>query len=610
MTARHGYHRSLLRKPSRRSILLLVPLAALLAGAFAVFARYDAQQDRVARNVSLGGEPVGGMTRSQLDAAASQVAARYATTRVEVDAPPGGFSSDAAALGLSVQVPPTVEATLALDRSGSKMGRFIVWMKSFFGTRVAPLTLQVDEAAVRRTVVEKDDARTPPTEPGFKVTGEKLEAVKGKSGAGIDAADVIAALPAAAAKGMPIRVEVARGEIPPSFSLADAAGLIAEAEAQTSAGLAVKAGNKQATVPADQLRSWLRSRAGENGLEFYVDEQAANAGLLKLLPEPDPKPQEATYAIVGGQVVVGPSKPGARCCTDAAGALVAKAVAAKSSQPVELPTKPVQPKEVVLADPLAQGLKEQVSTFTTKHPSGQPRVKNIHLIADLIKGQIIKPGGSFSVNKFVGPRTTAKGFVVDAVIDKGMFEESVGGGISQFATTLFNAGFFAGMEFPKYQSHSLYISRYPYGREATLSFPNPDLQIRNPSPYSVLIWPTYTGSSITVSLYSTKWANVTQTGQTKEPRNQCTLVRTERTRTLVSNGTKMVDRVNALYRPAEGVDCTTPAPAGSLAPGATPSIKVPASPVPSRSSPAPSPAPLPEETEPPPEPGVLPSFPF
>jgi vancomycin resistance protein YoaR len=144
---------------------------------------------------------------------------------------------------------------------------------------------------------------------------------------------------------------------------------------------------------------------------------------------------------------------------------------------------------------------------------------------------------------------------VDAVIQDGKFEESVGGGISQFATTLFNAAFFAGLEFPEYQSHSLYISRYPYGREATLSYPRPDLQIRNPSPYPILIWPTYTRSSITVGLYSTKWVNAEQTGQSEESRGPCKLVRTERTITYLADNTTKVDRVNALYRPAEGVNC-------------------------------------------------------
>ena len=140
------------------------------------------------------------------------------------------------------------------------------------------------------------------------------------------------------------------------------------------------------------------------------------------------------------------------------------------------------------------------------------------------------------------------------VIQDGVFEASVGGGISQFATTLFNAAFFGGLDFDEYQSHSIYIPRYPYGREATLSFPKPDLVIKNTTPYGVLIWPTYTGSSITVTLYSTRYATGEQTGQSTSPAGACRRVTTERTRTYVDGHTE-VDSVFATYRPAEGVDC-------------------------------------------------------
>ena len=52
--------------------------------------------------------------------------------------------------------------------------------------------------------------------------------------------------------------------------------------------------------------------------------------------------------------------------------------------------------------------------------------------------------------------------------------------MSQFATTIFNAAFFAGLDFVEYQSHSLQFSRYPAGREATISWPEPDLVFENP----------------------------------------------------------------------------------------------------------------------------------
>ncbi|HEX2062814.1 MAG TPA: VanW family protein, partial [Acidimicrobiales bacterium] len=235
--------------------------------------------------------------------------------------------------------------------------------------------------------------------------------------------------------------------------------------------------------------------------------------------------------------------------------LVADAVREGRRERVGLPLKTVQPRRTV-EEARALGIKEPVAAFTTNHAPNQPRVRNIHRIADMLRGRLIEPGQTLSVNDAVGRRTVDKGFVVDAVIEDGKFEEEVGGGISQFATTLFNAAFFAGLEFPEYQSHSIYISRYPYGREATLSYPRPDLKLRNPSPHGVLLWPTYTGSSITVTLYSTKWVEAAQTAQTTEPRGPCTRVRTTRTRKMLSDGSVKVDHVSALYRPGEGINCT------------------------------------------------------
>ena len=54
------------------------------------------------------------------------------------------------------------------------------------------------------------------------------------------------------------------------------------------------------------------------------------------------------------------------------------------------------------------------------------------------------------------------------MIQEGALAKAVGGGISQFATTLYNAAYFAGMGDVTHTPHSFYISRYPPGREATV----------------------------------------------------------------------------------------------------------------------------------------------
>ena len=68
----------------------------------------------------------------------------------------------------------------------------------------------------------------------------------------------------------------------------------------------------------------------------------------------------------------------------------------------------------------------------------------------------------------------------------------------------------------------IYLDRYPYGREATLGCPEPDQKIKNNTPYGILIWTSYTGTSVTVTLYSTQYAYGEQTGQTNGAVGACT----------------------------------------------------------------------------------------
>jgi hypothetical protein len=94
-----------------------------------------------------------------------------------------------------------------------------------------------------------------------------------------------------------------------------------------------------------------------------------------------------------------------------------------------------------------------------------------------------------------------------------------------------------------------------------------------------MIWPTYSASAITVTLYSTKHVEVAQTGQSKRPQGSCTVVTTQRTRTYADGKTK-TDTVRARYRAGEGIDCSESVPPPSTTtttlPGAPPPPPAPA----------------------------------
>jgi hypothetical protein len=162
--------------------------------------------------------------------------------------------------------------------------------------------------------------------------------------------------------------------------------------------------------------------------------------------------------------------------------------------------RPVQPRRST-AWARSLGIRERVSAFTTMHKPGQPRVRNIHRAADLLRGQLVLPGERFSLNRAIGPRTPARGFVTAPVITRGEFSHDVGSGVSQVATTFFNAVFFGGYRIVSHQPHSYYIKRYPMGREATVSLPAPDLVFVNDSRAGILTHTSYTDTAITVTFY-------------------------------------------------------------------------------------------------------------
>lgn len=538
---------------------LSVAGAILLAVVVAWIVDLQVHSNRVVRNTEVGGIAVGGLDRAAVSAVVDRVARDEERATVHVHTSGKGFTVPAAALRFGVRRPVTVEDALDQGRTGAFPARVWHWVRGFFSPKRVPVAVDIDRTATYLATLDRDPGpRTRPIEPSIAVDDDRIVAVRGRAGRGVDSKAIVGAMGDAATRGLPLEVTVARGTVPTRFSLADATRVASEAEALADSPLDVTAGKATGTLTPEMLRSWMRAVATFDRLTVVIDPDAVQSDLGKLLSNAGDRPVDAGFVVSSGGIAITPSKTGTACCAPGAVALVDRALRNRppSGQALSLPLAVVQPKR---DDARARtlGVKEVVGTFTTRHPAGQPRVANIHKMADYVRGAVIEPGETFSINDYVGRRTTARGFVNAPIIGVGnRFDTDVGGGVSQFATTAFNAAFFAGLEIPEYQFHTIYIDRYPYGREATLAFPHPDLKIKNTSPYGVLVWTSYSGTDITVTLYSTKWANVRQSAQYKSVYGRgCTAVTTERTRTFITDGHSQVDKFTGSYVPGEGARC-------------------------------------------------------
>jgi vancomycin resistance protein YoaR len=212
-------------------------------------------------------------------------------------------------------------------------------------------------------------------------------------------------------------------------------------------------------------------------------------------------PVDARFEIAGDRVHVVPSRDGVGVDADAAVAEVTAAAYAPDRRIANVRLGPIAPKTST-EELRALGITRQLSSFTTEMGvSSSNRISNVHLMADYIDGTIIRPGATFSFNGVVGPRTVERGFREGQMIVGSLLLPSIGGGVCQTATTLFNNAFELGLPIVERHNHSFYISHYPLGRDATVSWGGPDFVFRNDLQNALLIKTSYTDSTLTFSFY-------------------------------------------------------------------------------------------------------------
>ncbi len=533
----------------RKALVLVAALIVVFAAGWLIDDKVLG--DDIPRNVSIGGVEVGGTSLG--DATQRLDGADF--DQRELTLTWSGLSVTRTAEDLGVSVDYTDALLDATDRGGL-LGQPFRWVGSLFSSSSHEIVFDLDDAVLASYFGIGDDAVFPLDfgRPTIELIDGEFVEVDAQSVSTVDV-DALRDSVLAAAADDTIDAEIAVPVAGETSVDRGADEIIARATEMTEDGIQVrlKGQFEIITIPEAAVRSWIVFGGTRTAPTIELNADLVRSTIETLYVGIGEKGKDAEFRIsITGEVLIVGGAPGSVCCDPAIVDAIHEALLDGDELVEVWPIEDPDAHGVAWAESL--GITDLVGEFTTFYKAGQTRVTNIHRIAELTQGALIHPGETFSVNEYVGVRTRADGFVDAGVIVNGTFQTSVGGGISQYATTLFNAAFFAGLDFGEYQSHSIYISRYPYGREATVSHPHPDLQIENTTPYTVLLWPTVTADSITVSLYSTPYVTGEQTGQTEGREGaSCTRVETERTRTY-EDGRAEIDYVTARYRP-EGVAC-------------------------------------------------------
>lgn len=453
----------------------------------------------VRAGTTVNGVNIGGLSREEAVAALDNSIGKVAGKPLKVRAGEQQLQVDPVAAGLAFDAEATVE-----QASGRTLNPFAM-IGSLAGTHELDPVITVDSAKLTSQVSQlADTIDQPATEPTISVTKKGTKVEQGKPGLVLDQAAMASTLSAAfMLPRKPIPAPVTPAE--PTISAAAVDEAKALAKSAVSAPVQVNAAGTVATIPAPVLAHALNFIPEGDHFAPSLDGAVLHEAIAKQLKGVETKGSNATFRIVKGKPVVVPSVVGNGVSDEELSAQVLTVIGNPEPDRSVTVTMGVREPEITTAQAQALGVTERISSFTQKFPYAAYRVQNIGQAAKYVNGTLLLPGETFSLNDTIKERTEKNGYTVGFLIGPGgVFAEDFGGGVSASATTVWTGAFFAGMEPDHVQAHSIYISRYQAGLEATVGWGLFDMSFTNTSPYGVFITTKMTNTSMTVNFWSTK----------------------------------------------------------------------------------------------------------
>ncbi len=491
-------------------LAVLLVLMLLVGGGYA--AAYVAAEGKIARGTTVAGVDVGGRTRAQaaraLRAGLADRLRQPITVRVEGRA--RSWSLTPEQLGLSVDA----AASVAQPAAGDSWRPSVLW-DHYTGGPDLDAVLEVDPTALDAALDPiASDVERAPRSGTVRFAGERIVTTKARVGRVVDREQARDALTAAFLSS-DAEAELALETTEPAISDADVRRAVDEfANRAVSAPVTLAFGKTRVRLRPREYAPALELRPRRGELVPRLDEKLLDK-LLARAVSGSGAPVDARVVLAGGRPRVLASRPGVTYDRSEVRKAFLRLVARPDGKRELEVRARVERADFTTKQARALRIRERVSSFSTYFPYAEYRNTNLGRAAELVDGTVLEPGETFSLNDTVGERTRANGFTEGFIISDGIFKEDLGGGVSQMATTLFNAMFFGGLEDVEHKPHSFYIDRYPVGREATVAWGAVDLRFRNDTVHGVLIDARVTPSTpssqgvVTVTLWSTKVWDIT-----------------------------------------------------------------------------------------------------
>ncbi|HJW76214.1 MAG TPA: VanW family protein, partial [Thermoleophilia bacterium] len=484
--------------------VVVIVLCVALFGWLQLFMR-----DRAAYGAKIASFCVSGASRVEAERRLARAQELMNTGAAMLVTPTGLTKMKLADLGFSVDVPATVDEAIEGGRL-DVLGLQVYWGRV---PQVEP-AVRFDAAAFGdaldklRPLVEK-----PPRDAALVLDGRRVRVRPAREGTTIDRAAFERRLVDSLVALRQYAGPVPTAPAPPAVSTAQAQLAAEQAHVYLQRPIVLRYRERRIELAPGLMALMLSVNGGDDAAEHPLTfkNAAARRELHRLFAFAETPPVDARVVFKGDEAHVTRSRDGfmldmGRLLSDMDAAAVENGL-----RTVIVALGPVAPRvstDLLLSD----GLDAIGSRFSTYFdPDNRNRAQNIALAARYVDSTLVKDGSEFSLNATLGPRTVNRGFDYAPIISGGVFRQGVGGGICQFATTLFNAAFFYGLPISERYPHPLYIDHYPVGRDATVAWGGADLKFRNDtgSPLMIRAWAKH--GELTVVIVGNAHRKVTST---------------------------------------------------------------------------------------------------
>ncbi|WP_062209004.1 VanW family protein [Demequina oxidasica] len=486
-------------KKRRRWPWILVVLVLLLAAAYYGFATYFG--DRVPANTEALGVEIGEMDVATATKTLDQAASALESDPITLTAGGVGTTMIPSESGLSIDTGAMVD-----EATGFTLNPLTIIAHFTTGSELDPVVVVDDDAmdaAMKSASVQLDTSAKDAT---VVITGTVASANPGEPSVTVDHDDTAARIE----KGWPAQAnfDAAAAIVDANISDYEADRMVETLnDTVLTTAVTLTGPNGDVTLEPDQFAPFVAATPSGSRLEIVADGPALSAAMLEEDPDLENDPTDATLKFdTSHKLVTTESKNGRALDQDAMGpVLVDATLAIDRAAPIAY--SEVYPK-VSSTDLGIDDYKEVVSSFSTPLTNEPIRTKNLVRAAEKVTGVTIMPGKEFNLADVLLPITTEGGYFPAHVIENGIVQTAVGGGLSQMATTTFNAGYFAGYEDIDHRPHSQWFPRYPAGRESTIYTGQINMVFKNNTPYAAVMSSYVKDNRVYVQVWSTPYFEV------------------------------------------------------------------------------------------------------